>query len=285
MSLVPFVEIDHYKSLIKKAIETKKQERPYYSYSNMASHCRLSKVYLSRVLNSEEKHFNSDQLYSACQFLQLDSKTRDFASLLYERDTTLIPERREEACRKIQEIRDKFALTESHIQKHKGHTVRQDELWRYHICPDMILTHLCLSVERFQSDPFAICGVIGVSRKRLRDILDTLIQLGLVQRRSEKYVNVVRDLHLSRESPIYSSYRSLMRIKSLERISRLSDQEAYNFSAVFTGDRRCFENIRQLFFEFLSKAKELSDKSPKDEVFQMTFDLFDWSSARTDCAD
>lgn len=279
MSLESFVEIDHYKSLLKAIVETKRQEKPFYTFSNMASHCHLSKVYFSRVLNSDEKHLNSDQLYYACQFLQLDAETRTFASLLFERDTTVVPERKAEARKKIQVIRDKYALTESHIQKKKGHIVRDDDLWRYHSCPNTILTHLCLSVEKFQADPYLICSVIGTSKDRMSGILDTLIQLGLVQRKGDKYINVVKDIHLSRESPIYPSYRSLMRIKSLERINSLSDEEAYNFSAVFTGDRRCFDKIRQLFFEFLTKAKELSDQSPKEEIFQMTFDLFDWSSA------
>ena len=84
-------------------------------------------------------------------------------------------------------------------------------------------------------------------------------------------------MHLPVDSPIYRAYRTMLRLKSLERCQRLPNDRAYSFSVVFTANETIRQDIRQAFLGFLATVEAMAQGAPDEDLYQMNFDLFDWS--------
>ena len=113
----------------------------------------------------------------------------------------------------------------------------------------------------------------------MANVLRKLQQLHLVEFRDGKYRVVKDNMHLSVESPIYQAYRTLLRLKSVERIEKLPSDQSYNFSAIFSTSREVKEIIHRDFLNFLGEIqlKVKNDSGMAKEVYQLNFDLFSWS--------
>jgi hypothetical protein len=99
----------------------------------------------------------------------------------------------------------------------------------------------------------------------------------LIEATKQGYVVKQEWIHLPADSDLYRPYRALQRVKSLERIQQLATDRTYNFSVTFTADEETRIEIRRQFQVFLKRIEELARKAPEEEVYQINFDLFDWS--------
>jgi hypothetical protein len=105
------------------------------------------------------------------------------------------------------------------------------------------------------------------------------------QRKNHRSRTNVFLIHVpSTDSQVYILYRFKQRIKSLERIKRLNEVKTYNFSAVFSAAKHTPKRIKTKFLELLELlellefAGTVAITSKNEELYQMNFDLFNWSS-------
>jgi hypothetical protein len=80
-----------------------------------------------------------------------------------------------------------------------------------------------------------------------------------------------------RKLAFYRPYRTMQRLKTLERCQKLTTQGAYNFTVVFSATEAVRAALLEEFFLLLGKAQQLVGKSADEDVYQLNFDLFDWS--------
>lgn len=244
----------------------------------MAKACGIQKTYLSRALNSDRTHLSQDQLYQACLYLGLPKEERRFAALLLDHERASVGRRREDLAAEIELVRAKKRRTESYL-KDMATASGPSGSAAYFLDPEAILVHVFLTTETYAGNVEAIQMRLNLSDARLREILATLQQRGLVGIDEHGAYHVLVDrLHLSSDAEIYPAYRVMQRLKTLERLRQLDGDHAYSFSAVFTADDATRRKIKQMLLALLAEVEPVASNAPAKDVFQLNLDLFDWSS-------
>ncbi len=270
-----FLFPDYKAAISAYAVEKKRLLGARFTFERMARSLGVQKTYLSRVLNSEGSHLSQDQLFRAAAFLGLAKDERRYLSLLLERDRTTVEERRRELDEEINATAQTYRRSESHIKVDP--TLSIGELADYYLDPDVTLTHMFLAVERFRKDVRTIAAQLGVPPEAMASILQRLERLGMIVADNGGYRLQRETVHLPVDSPVFKPYRAMQRLKAIERCQKLPTDRAYNFSAVFSATQEVKDKIQVLFFALLKEAQTIVSSSPDEDVYQMNFDLFDWS--------
>ncbi|MGE0173780.1 MAG: DUF4423 domain-containing protein [Oligoflexales bacterium] len=277
MEPVDITDFIDYKAALKWLLsEHKKAASSRFTFERLAQACRIHKTYLSRVLNSEGTHLSDDQLYRASQFLGLTKRDREFLFLLHSYQRSDIKERQEELWSKITTFQQSKQKSESRLTFRNEHSER--EIAEYYYDPNMKLVHMFLKVRRFQNNVHLIADCLGLSYDYLTSILAKLESHGLIVLDGDSYKVISGDVtHLTADSPLFKAYRVGQKVRTLDRIQKLENKRSYNFNVVFTSSEDVREEIQKKFIKWLQEVQSLAISSEDQEVYQMSFDLFDWS--------
>jgi hypothetical protein len=187
-----------------------------------------------------------------------------------------LADRKKELLNEIRGIQQKFKTTEKHI-KAETLSVTTSDMSEYYLNSFMQIIHIFLTVEKYARDIDLISKRLGLSHQRITEILKKLELLQIIQFRKDRYFSIKDNIHLPPESPLYSSYRTMMRLRALEQTQKLKAGETYNFSVIFSTTPEAKEKIHKNFLDFLTATQKLVSGSKEREVYQMNFDLFNWS--------
>jgi uncharacterized protein (TIGR02147 family) len=269
-------KVSDYKKALKDRLERLKKQNKQFCYQNMANHCRIQKTYLSRVLSRDDTHLTSDQLYLALEFLGFSPIETQYIECLYDFRRSQIPKRREALQRELSQLREKHLKTETHLSV-TGPEVTQEQWHNYYLNPDVQLIHMFLTIPRFARLPELIQEHLGLSSAAFRKAIETLLRLQVIDVKKDGYEVRKNKLHLPVDSPLSLPYKQLLRMRAAEKIRSLNSQSSYNFSVIFTATPKERAAIQEEFLKFLKKAEKLVEAATPEEVYQMNFDLFEWS--------
>lgn len=271
-----FWDSDDYRSALKIKIEERKRFTRKTTNHALAVACKIDKAYLSRVLK-QDADLSQDQVYLAAKYLGVGGLEQDFLFALHAYSRSSLAERRHELKQKLASIRANALETQRHIITDSVSGEEQSVLAPYFLDADVQLAHVFLTSERFRRNPKAIGEALGLSGDRLTGIIDLLRRLGLVETTTDG-LTVKRDsLHLPTSAPTYHAHRLLMRQRGLARTQVLGNNDGYFFSVVFSATRNEEQAIRRRFMELISASEADVKRSPADHIYQMSFDLFQWS--------
>ncbi|MGK5084489.1 DUF4423 domain-containing protein [Bdellovibrionota bacterium FG-1] len=267
---------DDYKKILRNRVEKLKTQNKRMTFQNLATFCRIQKTYLSRVFSHDKNHLSPDQFYLALEFLGFSNEERNYLHLVFERQRTDLAQRRENLALQIETIRKVRLRTESHLTISPT-AVQQQDWTDYYLDPNCQLVHLFLTVPKYAEQAELIRKKLELPKRRFDEILKRLLRMGVISVEPEGYKVVREQMHLPSESPLLGPYRTLLRIKGLERMQKLSSDEAYTFSVVFSASPKEKKWIQTEFLALLKRIEKTVAKAPATEVYQMSFDLFDWS--------
>ena len=112
----------------------------------------------------------------------------------------------------------------------------------------------------------------------LIEILNRLQALKLIELESGKYVVRQRDFHLSAESPLFRAYRLGVRVRAYEKLQNSRSKDNYSFSVIFSSNEETRAKIHAEFLKYLQRVEKWVKDGKEEEVYQMNFDLMNWSA-------
>ncbi|MBY0369513.1 DUF4423 domain-containing protein [bacterium] len=264
---------DDYKAVIKYRLLELKSQNPSHNFQSLANQCGVQKTYLSRVLSGGKAELNSDQFFLAIEYLGFAAEEKDYLVLLHEWQRSSLPARRAFLERQLEAVRQ---------QRDRSHHTPAppldsgSQLTDYYFNPAAQLVHMFLSIGRYAQDQEQIRKKLGLSRTQFSKVLKVLLQLQIVSLKNGRYSVDKGQMHLPWDSSLIPSYRTLLRLKALDRVSKL-ERKAYSYSVVFTAAPKDRAAIQKEFVQFLKKFDARVRKAESKEVYQLNFDLFDWS--------
>lgn len=104
-----------------------------------------------------------------------------------------------------------------------------------------------------------------------------LERLNFIEFDGKKYSLTKQSTHLPTDSPLFQPYRAMQRLVALERIQKLPKERTYNFSVTFSANETVRMEIQKKFLTLLTDIEKLVTNAADEQVYQMNFDLFDWS--------
>ena len=88
----------------------------------------------------------------------------------------------------------------------------------------------------------------------------------------------LRNFHLPAESPLYRAYRLGVRVRAYERLQNSRTNDNYSFSVIFSSNEEVRAKIHKEFLKFLQRVEKWVKDGKAEEVYQMNFDLMNWSN-------
>ncbi len=251
------------------------------TFAKMAAACKLQRPYLSSVLQGHG-HLSADQLYLACDFLGFTDTESELISLLYELERSGCAKRRRALERKIK-AHEQAALTTGQHLAAKPLATDTSALQEFYLDLEAQLVHMFLAVPKFRNEPVHMQQALQLDGERLQQQLLKLERAGIIRLVgtgpvAHRQVEVlVEALHLPAESPLFPIYRMQMRLKALERMQTRPQDQPYSFSVLFAAGDETKRKIQARFLEFIAWAEDLAISAPSSQVYQLNFDLLQWS--------
>ncbi len=265
---------DYKKILIQSLSDKKTHVSRQFTFQNMAAHCGVQKTYLSKVLN-RQGHLTEDQLYLACDFLGFSEEEKRYMLLLYSWEKSQLPKRKENLKQSIQTLQNQNKKTEKRISVTSFESAEHKER-DYHLDPYFILIHMFLTIRRFALDVRLVSQELSISETQLNHYLTKLEQMEIIRFHQGKYEVLKDNLHLPENSPIFTAFRTLMRLKALDQMNRVNSLDTYSFSVVFSSTPQIRQRIQSLILDMIKETQLLVSKGREEEVYQMNIDLLNW---------
>jgi hypothetical protein len=155
--------------------------------------------------------------------------------------------------------------------------VSSSECSEYYLNPEIQIIHICLTVPRYRDNPAYLIQDLGINSEKLALCLQKLEQMRLILRQDNSIVVLKENLHLPRESPLYRTWRNQLKLMSMYKLDNTIERNPYSFMVVFSCNEEVRTEIQNRFLKFINGIEKLVDKSPKEDVFQLNFDLFSWT--------
>lgn len=275
-----FTETD-YRKILKTAVSERKKIAPKCNFQHLADAMRVQKSYLSRVVNGSA-NLSPDQLFLVCEYFEFDEKQRDYVFLLLEYARCGSKKYREAVLGKIRRIQARYLETKEHL-KAKSVTGNSSGSETYYLDPLHQIVHIALSIARYQSDLALLAHDLRIPVERLLSAVQKLEQLGIISREKNGAIKtLVKNVHLPRTSPVYTSWRNQLKLISMQQLQNLGPSDSYSFAVVFSADIATRRLIQSRFLEFLKEVEEMVGKASNKNVFQLNFDLFNWTQPGRD---
>lgn len=267
---------EDYRVALRKAVSARKKfSNVKVSFQMMADHCRVQKTYLSKVLN-KGGNLSRDQLYLAGEYLALNEAEKDFLLLLHDLEGTYVQERQKKLREKILEMRAEYMKTESHVPAPAAKISIQDYS-AYYLDPLLQVVHMLMTIPKYSNDLKLLARTLDLKDIELKNKINKLEKLKIIETLGSGYKVHSREIHLSANDDVYPAYRQLVRLLAIKKTESLDSQKSYGFSVIFSTTPEIRSEIQESFLAFLGKVKRLVSSGEEREVYQMNFDLFDWT--------
>ncbi len=251
--MIEIFATDDYRKQICMLIKRDQQLGRRTNLTNLADASKVQRPYISKVLRGNAD-LNSDQLYLICSFFKLSAEVTEYMLLCLDLHRSQIVSRKKTLRQRIQNIQN------SQLRPNKQTSAKilpalSSVTDRYYLDPMIQLVHIFLGTSTYGHDLTKISHRLGISSERTADIIQFLLEAGLVSLNGKKYELNHRHLHLAGNSPVCIPHQLLVRVKSLERLQRLEDQESFRYSLTFSGTGKLANELKQHFLEYI-KAME-----------------------------
>lgn len=267
-----------YKKLILDLLEVKKKMNSEVSQQKMAEHIRVHSPFVSRVF-SGKADFSHDQLFKICQYFDLNKIQSDFLHLLLEYSRTGIASRKKALKKEIEDFQENELDVKKNLDASMIGKEKSLNYLLYYSHPLYSIVHAYMHIPKFQLKPLLLKEVLGLEEPEIQRFVEDLVKHDFLEWDSRALAYKVKqnNIHLESGSPLVSSYRSMMRIASLQQIQSMPHDHLMAVSATVTISRETKNAIQAEMLECLQRIKSLVGKSDPDEVHQINFDFFPWS--------
>lgn len=268
-------EFNSIQDVVMAYIEEQKVLGSKVTYQELAISMRIQKSYLSKVMK-KDAHLSKDQVYLLAMELSLSEEEREFLFLLADRDKVAIKKLYQELNKKIKTIQNINTKSEDYLDK-DSNTLSTSDIQKYYLNAENQLIHLTLGIKTYQSNVELLKSIFNLSDEQLSKSLNLLNELGLIVIKDKKIELIKSNLHLTKDSPFFEAWQTMLTLKSQEHIKKLSNDNKYNFIVTFSADEADHEKIRIEFMNYLKKVETIVKKSDPKDLYQMSYNLFKWT--------
>lgn len=263
---------EDYRDILKEQLQKKQNEsKSQYSISKLGEAANVQKTYMSRALKTEA-HLNSDQIFLACNYLQMTDIERQYTLTLAEfnRSSSLI--RKKELARELKNLLSSVQKTKNQLKLPEDVDISKE----YFSDPMHQIVHLGFTIDTFSQKPDELRKSLNLNKEYFENIC-SFLEKNKVIKFKDNCVVVIKDrLHLDKESSYFKPFTISNKLKTIESFARSIDKKRMDLSIVFSASHDTREKIQQELMCTLEKIKILVEKSSTQSVYQLNIDLFDW---------
>jgi uncharacterized protein (TIGR02147 family) len=237
--------------------------------AEMSKALKVHSAYITQVLNSEA-HFSPEQTEDLNILLNHTEEEGDFFQLLVQlarAGTTRLKKRiqiqMDRSLQKRANLKERV-----NIQKQLS---SEDQLifyssWHY------TAIHIILTIPRFQFLD-KISEALKISKPRVKQVLDYLISVGLVERDDTRYIPSTAHIYLGREAAAISKHHSNWRIKAIDSLDEDTIEDLH-LSVALSLSRDDYMKIREILAQSIQETIQKVKDSKEEMMCAFNVDFF-----------
>lgn len=241
------------------------------STSALAEYLSCRPGFISQVLKGDSTHFSLEHILKACAFFKLNSAETQFLLLLGQYQKAGSIELQDFFFRQIRDvqeaqkkIRSKITATppqmsDADMGVYYGH-------WAY------MAGHILVSLKENQTVG-SLTAALGVSDAFAGEVIEFLVEKGLVERSGNRLSIGKTRLHLPATSPLVKTLHQNWRIKAVESLADSAPDDLH-YSSIMTMSKRDAQKVRSLLLELVKDTEAVLKDSPDETAVAMNLDFF-----------
>ena len=269
-------EENDYREIIRKGLKERLVCESPATFQALAAHLNIPRSYLSKVMHGNAD-LSGDQMFKLCAFFHFNDEESEYMHLLLEAERTGLKDRRLGLKQKLKSMRTKHLDTAAHLASPSVFEFSSADMSDYYLDPFVQLVHVALSVPRYQRDLLRLAHDIKAPHTKVLGALEILERMQLITRAGSLVKVLTDSLHLPRQSNMYRAWHNQVKMRGLNRLSELNEDQAYSYAVVFSATDEVRIEIQQRFLKVLKGIEKVAREAPAENVFQMGFELFSWT--------
>jgi len=261
-------EYSNYKEYLRDQIATF-PKKGHGQVLRIAEHLQVHPTLVSQVLNGD-RDFSQEQVYRLCGYLGLPAMETDFLLLLLQSERAGTEDLKKYYRAKITEAKKASLSVANRLAK--DHSLSEVERSVFYSSWIYLATWLWTSVKDGQSLD-EIAERLSMTRAEATEILQFLKNAHLCTQDGEVYKMQSQHIHLGFGSPYLARHHANWRVKSLQRVDDLSEEELM-FTSPFSVSKKDFLRIREQLVQLIKSSSLIIKESPAEDIACLNLDLF-----------
>jgi uncharacterized protein (TIGR02147 family) len=256
-----------YKPYLKFRVGDYRQRKGLRSLIAKAMGCQPT--FVSQVLNGDF-HFSLEQADQLGKFLGHTGEEQDFFMLLLQHERAATKDLKVYFKRKIDaELSARTVLTHRLGQEKTLSSEQQNiyySSWHYGAI------HMAIAIPKLQTHE-AISDYLHLPIKKVSEVLEYLISVGLVEKQERGYKIGSANLRLGKSSHNILRHHANWRMLAVESLDREEELDLH-YSGVFCLSESARALIKNKIFEALEEILKVSDEAKEESLACMNIDFF-----------
>jgi len=263
----PVYEFAHYKDFLTSKVGPRTNRSGLRLA--MAQTLQCQPTYVSQVLYGSA-HFSLEQAESLAEFLALTSDEKHFFLLLLQKNRAGTKRLEKYFGNQIEQILANRLV----ITKRMGgeNQLTEDQRSVYYSSWQYICVHIALTIPALRTAA-SLSEHLGISKKRILEILDFLVKCNLARRAGDQFVTGVGEIRLGNSTHHILKHHAHWRTQAIESLERegLSD---LHYSAVVSLSQKDVVRLKEKMLEFLGEILGEIRKSEEEVLYCYLIDFF-----------
>jgi uncharacterized protein (TIGR02147 family) len=137
----------------------------------------------------------------------------------------------------------------------------------YYVAVDVLV-----SLPQFKTKE-KIAEALNLSNKAVAEILEFLIQIQVLRKEKDNYIQGIRSIHLGKGSPFLNKHHANWRVKALQSLDSEKPGDLH-YSSLITCSAKDVIKINDILIEAISEIRELVKDSQNETAAAYLIDLF-----------
>jgi len=271
MQDIDIFQYSDYREYLNKKLPAKGESRG--ERKKLAAHLGCQPGFISQVL-SGKSDFSAEHGLQIGEFLRLNGEEISYFLLLLNMaraGSVTLKKHYEGQIYAIQkekdEIRSRIITT---------HSLSLEEQLLYYESWLPTALHMCTLVPSLRNS-VEIKNYLNVTLEQVKDALEILFRVGLVEKQNSNYVSTKKRIHLSEKGMSLKKHHTNWRLQAIQSLER-NLENALHYTSIMSISQEAMEEIKAILLKSIESTESVI-KSAKDEgVYALTLDLFEVGS-------
>ena len=224
---------------------------------------------LSQIL-SGSRSFTEEQVFLLGEYFGLSDLENDYISTLHQIEKSQSKIFKAKLIKKKDDLKRKSLNLSERVSKDKTLTEEEKSIFysSWHYSAVRMLTSLENGVSKEE-----IVDRLELEKKKVTEILDFLISVGLCKIEKGKYHLGVSITHVEKSSPYYRQHHINWRLKSIQKLDRPLDEDL-TFTSPASISKEDYELLREQMVKLIQDFYSTAKASEAEEVYCFNLDFF-----------
>lgn len=255
-----------YKSYLAAALK----QRGHGAKKKLSVAAQMQESYLSQVLTSKV-HISLEQGDRANRFFEHTAEESHFFLLLLQKGRAGTHSLKHYFSNLIEELLERKKNLKEQV-KAKSQVSTQDRekfysSWQY------AAVQVATSIKEYQTIK-SLSARLSIPEGRLAEILEFLLQAGLVVRKNDRFEMGTQSTHLGKDSPLVYKHHANWRLQVLQKLEEQISED-FHYSTVMSLSKESVDQIKNSLLKTVKNANEVMESSAEEVLFAFGIDFFE----------